>query len=268
MERGHQLEPLFECDGLRLAGHLAMPRSAKGKAVPGLVIAHRFPAEREGSEMSGRSFPELAERIATELGWVVLVFNFRGCGASEGSFSLGGWLADLRAAVGFVRSVEDVNGVWVAGFGTGAGLAICAGAADPAVSGVAAVGAPADFDDWASHPRRLLEHAREVGIMPTVPAGSAYDRWVRELRGIRTVTCAEALAPRPLLLLHGSDDEAVPVFDARVLADAHGSADLRIVEGGQHALRHDPRAVAIMLGWLDRQRNSAASSRFAHPANG
>ena len=262
------MEPLFESEGLRLAGHLAMPRRARGSTAPGLVIAHRFPAEREGSALSGRSFPELADRIAAELGWVVLVFNFRGCGASEGSFSLGGWLADLRAATELVRGTEDVRSVWLAGFGTGAALAICAGAADPGVAGVAAVSAPADFDDWASHPRRLIEHAREVGIMPNPPSGSAYDRWVRQLRGVRTVTCAEHLAPRPLLVLHGSDDEAVPVFDARVLADAHGSADLRIVDGARHALRHDPRAVAILLGWLDHQRNAAASSRLTHPANG
>jgi putative redox protein len=45
------------------------------------------------------------------------------------------------------------------------------------------------------------------------------------------------------------------VFDARVLADAHGSADLRIIDGASHQLRHDPRSVAILLGWLDRQRN-------------
>ena len=62
-------------------------------------------------------------------------------------------------------------------------------------------------------------------------------------------------------MLHGSDDEVVPVFDARVLADAHGDADLRIIDGGGHQLRHDPRAVAVLLGWLDRQRTLTASER-------
>jgi putative redox protein len=64
-----------------------------------------------------------------------------------------------------------------------------------------------------------------------------------------------------LLVLHGAEDEVVPPFDARVLADAHGSADLRLLEGGAHQLRHDPRAVAVLLGWLDRQRNDAVASR-------
>ena len=63
------------------------------------------------------------------------------------------------------------------------------------------------------------------------------------------------------VVMHGSDDESVPVFDARVLADEHGEADLRIIEGGGHQLRHDPRAIAVLLGWLDRQRTLTASER-------
>ena len=42
---------------------------------------------------------------------------------------------------------------------------------------------------------------------------------------------------------------------ARQIAQAHGSAELRIISGAGHRLRHDPRALAILLGWLDRQRN-------------
>ncbi len=63
----------------------------------------------------------------------------------------------------------------------------------------------------------------------------------------------------PLLVVHGSDDDLVPVFDARVLVDAHGDAELRIISGAGHRLRHDPRAVAVLLGWLDRQRNRIGS---------
>ena len=64
------------------------------------------------------------------------------------------------------------------------------------------------------------------------------------------------VAPRPVLVVHGTDDESVPAFDARVVADAHGSAELRMLSGAGHALRHDPRAVAVLLGWLDRQRSA------------
>jgi putative redox protein len=114
--------------------------------------------------------------------------------------------------------------VWLAGFGTGGALALCAAAADPEVRGVATLGAPADFDDWASHPKRLLEHAREVGIIKDPSFPPDVEAWTRELRDLRAVACAPRVAPRPLLVIHGSDDDLVPVFDARVLVDAHGDA--------------------------------------------
>ena len=28
-----------------------------------------------------------------------------------------------------------------------------------------------------------------------------------------------------------------------------------MIAGAGHRLRHDPRAIAVLLGWLDRQRN-------------
>ena len=259
------MEQLFTSGGMEIAGHLALPRSAPGNWVPGLVICHGFPPVRNAARVSAKSFPELADRIATELGWKVLVFTFRGCGDSAGNFSFRGWLDDLASAVRFLRRQSDVSGIWTAGFGTGGAIAICGAARDPSIKGVAAVSAPADFDDWANHPRRLLQHAREVGLIhdPAFPSG--FDSWAREVREVRAIACVRELAPRPLLVLHGSEDDAVPVFDARVLADAHGDADLRIIEGGPHQLRHDPRAVAVLLGWLDRQRNQAAAARVTDP---
>jgi fermentation-respiration switch protein FrsA (DUF1100 family) len=260
------VETLFESDGVPIAGHLARPRFPPGTTVPALVITHGMPHASGGGRLSAGTFPELAERIAGEMGWMALVINFRGCGDSSGDFSLRGWLDDLLAAARFLRGLDGVKGVWTSGFGTGGALSICAAAHDSGIRGVAAMGAPADFDDWASHPRRLLQHARDTGIIrqPTFPP--QFEPWAREIREVRAIAAIDRVAPRPLLVLHGSEDDVVPVFDARVLADAHGDADLRIVEGAGHQLRHDPRAVSILLGWLDRQRNLTATERSAEPA--
>ena len=65
-----------------------------------------------------------------------------------------------------------------------------------------------------------------------------------------------SLAGRPLLVMHGDEDDSVPTEDARQLAEAHGSAELRLFNGAGHRLRHDPRAIAVLMGWLDRQRIS------------
>ena len=125
----------------------------------------RISGRSPGRGRSGQTYPEFADRLAIELGWVVLNFNFRGTGASAGNFSLGGWLADLRAAIDTALAIDGVDEVWLAGFGTGGSLAICAAGEDERVQGVAAFAAPSDFEDWASEPARFLAHAREIGVI-------------------------------------------------------------------------------------------------------
>lgn len=236
-----------------LAAYLANPPVAEA-GPPTLVLCHGYPSTALRAAATNRSYPELADRIANE-GWRVLTFAFRGCGRSTGDFSLGGWLEDVFHATDHARTLGDTRGVWLAGFGTGGGLCVAATARRPEIAGVATLGSPADFKDWANHPRRLLQHAREIGAIHHDDFPPSMDQWTRQLHEIRPADEAAAVAPRPMLVLHGSEDETVPSFDARVLSDGHGDAELRIIPGAAHDLRHDPRAVAILLGWLDRERH-------------
>lgn len=253
------MDAIIQSGQERLTAYVAEPPVAEARP-PVLIVCHGYPSDALGSDAAARSHPELADRIANE-GWRVIVFTFRGCGESTGNFSLGGWLDDLLAVVDQVPTFGPTRGVWLAGFGTGGGLCVSAAAARPDnVCGVATMGTPADFSDWASHPRRLLAHARQIGVITDPAYPPVLDRWTRQLKEIRPVDGAAEISDAPLLVLHGSEDETVPSIDARVLADAHGSADLRIVPGAAHDLRNDPRAIAILLGWLDRQRHSARSN--------
>ena len=81
------------------------------------------------------------------------------------------------------------------------------------------------------------------------------EKWTEGMEAFRATEVMGQLKSRPLLVIHGQDDRLVPMFDARAIADAHGSADLRILEGGGHNLRYDPRTVALLFGWLDRNRH-------------
>jgi len=241
----------FRSGDLILSGHLAIPPDGIPGS-PGLVLCHGFPTRGRESPRSGQSFPELAQRIANELGWVVLTMNFRGCGAAEGNFSLDGWLDDVHAAVEHLQQL-GTDGVWLAGFGTGGSLVVAEGARNPSVRGVAALATPGDFDDWARNPRRLLVHARHVQVIKDPDFPPDFDKWAAALKAVRPVDAAKALAPRPLLVVHGDSDDLTPPADGRALVEAHGSAEFRLISGAGHELRHDPRAVAVFLGWLVRQ---------------
>lgn len=246
----------FQSDGLTIHGHLALPERHPAGGSPGFVLCHGFPTLAIGAAKAGLSFHTLADRIADTQGGAVLAMNYRGCGESEGNFSIGGWLHDVEAAIDALGALEDVSSVSVIGFGTGAALAICAGASRPEVRSVAAFGPPADFADWSEDPEHLLRHARSTGVISDDAFPEDFDAWAAEFDEVKAIDCAAQFAPRHLTILHGSDDEVVPVFDSRMVADAHGAAELRVIQGAGHLLRYDPRAIAVLLGWVDRQRFS------------
>lgn len=250
----------FGLNSARLTGFLALPERKSRTESPATVICHGFPTTELRADRVGLPYHSLADRIALDKGCPCLVVHLRGCGQSEGSFSLGGWLSDLQAACTYLKSRPEVSSVSIMGFGTGAALAICAGAQDREIRAVAAVAPPADFSDWSNEPDELLAHCRHLGLIKDSEFPDDFANWVNELGETRAVDAAGDLAPRPLLLIHGNQDEIVPTFDGRIIADSHGSAELRIIRGAGHLLRHDPRAVAILLGWVDRRRFAVLAS--------
>ena len=149
-----------------------------------------------------------------------------------------------------------MKSVYATGFGTGGAMAINAASRSNLFAGVAAVSPPSDFNDWIAEPQDLLDYARKVGVIRDEQFPQDIEQWARELEQIQTTIAAENMAGKPLLLVHGSDDRVVPSFDARVIADAHGEAALRIIDGATHRLRFDPRTTAVLIGWLDRTNRS------------
>ena len=246
----------IESGDVTLAAHLARPApsAAGGAGRHGLVLCHGFPSEPNDSTLASRGFDDLADRLAADTGWVVLTFSFRGTAQSTGNFSLGGWLEDLGAATNTLLDLSGVDGAWLCGFAAGGALALCAAGEDPRVRGVAAFAAPADFAERAADARRFVAQARAVGVIRDPGFPPDLDEWARELREVRPLSLIGKIPPRPILLVHGANDEVIPVLDARALADAaQGDLELRVLPGAAHRLQHDPRAIAILVGWLDRQ---------------
>jgi uncharacterized protein len=239
-------------DGLRLGAHFAAPVAAARAA--GVVLCHGFPRGPRGATTSAVTYPELADRIARDAGLHALAFNFRGTGRSEGDFSVKGWLADLRGAVDALVERGEVRGVCLVGVSEGGTLAVCAAASDPRVRGVATLAAPVTLRQLGRDPSRALEQARGMGMVKTDGFPADLNAWAREIIAVDAVKAAVSMGDRALLVLHGSDDAVVDPGDARRLVEAAGmNAELRVVFAGGHRLRHDPRAVAALLGWLDRQ---------------
>lgn len=219
-----------------------------------VVLTHDFPAEVDSASRTGLSLPLLADRLAAESGWRVLAGCLRGAGGSAGEFSLCGWLDDLGVLVDHASVLAAGGGVWVVGFGVGGAVALCLAATDSRIRGVGCLGAPATFADWAQEPAAMVDTARRVGVIHSAEYPEHLADWAHEFTELRPVEASARTAPRPVLVVHGADDDEVPVADARLLAEAAGrAAELRVLPGAGHRLRADPRAMALLIGWLERQ---------------
>src|SRR3954462_13389096 len=111
-------------DGRVSRGHPAGLRAA-------VVLAH--PLTTQGGTMHTKVVYQAAKALS-RIGCAVLRFNFRGAGASEGTFSDGpGEQDDFRAALEFM--IENYPGapLWAAGMSLGSGVALWGGAEDPRV---------------------------------------------------------------------------------------------------------------------------------------
>ena len=220
-----------------------------------LVLSHDFPTESGPPDLVPAGLVALSDRLASGSGWRVVACCLRGMGESEGNFSPGGWLDDLEAVVASASSSSAGGGTWVVGAGTSGALAVSLAAKDKRVRGIACLAAPATFSDWARDPGALAALAREVGVISTGAEPPDLSVWSRDLTALSPSSDALLLRGRPVLVLHGTDDDVVPVEDARGIAEAVGeTAELRILAGAGHRLNSDPRAIALLLGWLERQR--------------
>ncbi|WP_320670291.1 alpha/beta hydrolase [Patulibacter defluvii] len=126
-------EVTFPSGGAQCAAYLYRP-DGDGPH-PAVVMAHGFSATRE------ERLPAYAERFAAA-GFVVLAFDYRHFGASEGEprqlLDIGKQHDDYRAALAYVRGLDGVDreriALWGSSFSGGHVVAVAAG--DPAIAAV------------------------------------------------------------------------------------------------------------------------------------
>jgi pimeloyl-ACP methyl ester carboxylesterase len=120
-------------DGVTLSGHLF------GKGTSGVILTHMYPADQT-------SWYPTAERLAEE-GYLVLTFDFRGYGESEGGKQIE--LIDKDVSAG-IREIADAGAteVTLIGASMGGTASLLAASQTPAsipLAGVATLSAPVKF---------------------------------------------------------------------------------------------------------------------------
>lgn len=233
------------------------------KDKPFLILCHGIP--RAGTEAEKREkeaekedsdggYPALAGRCAA-LGLPVFHFNFRGTGESEGDFDLLGWTRDLTAFLDYWEQRGADLGFSLWGFSAGAAVSACVAAAEPRVKNVILAACPASFRKI--FPResldQLIDRFRQGGMIrdPAFPSDPV--QWLEGIYAVEPVKYIARLAPRPLLVAHGTADELIPYSHAfELYRQAGRGRQLLILPGAQHQLRRDEKAVEFCLRGLEK----------------
>ena len=217
-------------DGTRLDGWLIPKRGAKAKGT--VVFSHG----NAGSIGHHRGFV----MWLVEAGYKVLMYDYRGFGQSGGSVDRRGMVDDVKAAFAYAATRKDLDRSRLVSYGHSLGGAQSVTAlGESPVKGLRAVVIDGSFASYQAM-------ARIVGGQ--LGASLVTDE-------LAPKDFVDKLSPVPLLVIHGANDEVVPVSQGlQLFKTAHQPKTLFEVEAGRHgdSLSRDHGAYRKrMLQWLD-----------------
>jgi uncharacterized protein len=231
----------FDSDGHRLIGVLYLARGAEPK--PTVLLLHGCPGLEKNLDLAVR---------LRDSGWNALAFHYRGCWGSAGRYDLRTIPRDVTTAIDYLACCPGVAAgrIAVLGHSLGGWAALVTAAVEPRLRAVAVYGAAARLGAALRLSPEQVD-AEFTRFLATTPEEFAAQRddVAERMDGL---AAAAALGPRPLLVVHGTEDRWVPVAQARELAARAGSS-CRYVEvaGANHGFAwHRAELADLIVGWL------------------
>ncbi len=234
-----------ECDGLELAGGAWISPDPRAT----VVLLHGMPSQVSPSPGS-IDYPALA-RIWAERGWSALWADMRSVRRSPGFFSIEGWVRDARAWLGAAQTFSPGKPLAVIATSAGGPVAAEAIRRGAPADALVLLAAPADWEEFAADAHdgaRRVQFESGLALGPGVLEDPA--TWAAEFDEVTTERSIEGVGI-PTLVMHGTADTVVPVSHAHRIATRAPHAELVILEGAGHNLRHDPAVMGRVAGWLD-----------------
>ncbi|MGH7392133.1 MAG: alpha/beta hydrolase [Candidatus Rokuibacteriota bacterium] len=271
----------FPSDGLTLSGVLHAPeRGRRRERRPAFLVLHGFGSNKESGGVMA------VTRLLTELGYVTLRFDMRGCGESQGPRGRVICLEqveDTKSALSFLatRPEVDAERIGVIGHSFGAAVAVYTTGVDPRVAACISSGGWGDgekkfrkqhespetwrkFAAMLEEGRRRRERTGEsimvprYDIVPIPPGlrgnlapGSIMEfpfEVVESMCAFRANDVVGKIAPRPLLLLHPAQDSVTPTEQSIDLFRHAGQpTDLHLVADVDHFLFAEGNTLVLGL---------------------
>lgn len=198
-----------------------------------------------------------------QAGYAVLLFDARSHGKSDGdSFaSLPRFAEDLGHALDWLAQQDGVDaGRLVAlGHSVGAGAALLLASRRHDLAAVVSIAAFAD-------PEHMMRRLLAGHHVPYVPFGRHVLAYVQQTIGHRFSDIAPRRTIRqircPVLLVHGADDDTVPLADAQAIYAERGGehVQLRILAGSHDTFDEAEHHAAMLADFLDQALQRPAQS--------
>jgi pimeloyl-ACP methyl ester carboxylesterase len=215
-----------------------------------IILCHGMDSSKNSEKLVS-----LARGLATR-GFLTLRFDFAYVGESSEKFediTYSGEVADLREACSFIRA-RFSGAIGILGSSMGGTVTLLYAGQDPGIAALVTIAAPVHPEAF---PRRVLSPSalqkwRERGF--TFYNGQRLNAALLEdLDTINVVESARKIAC-PLLIIHGDNDEVVPVEEAHELnACIPGKKKLLILKGTDHRLSNPvtrQQALTQAVDWL------------------
>jgi alpha-beta hydrolase superfamily lysophospholipase len=203
---------------------------------PAVVFCHGFTGNRVEAH---RLFVRAARRISRE-GMVAVRFDFRGSGESEGEFenmSVSSEISDLNAVLSFISERGEVvrDKIAVLGLSLGGVVSILTAAQNPVVKAVCTWASPAEFKSLPDAFGKDLKTVLEKGYVD-LPSGYRVGKsFFTDILKHDVLGSCSKISPRPMLIIHGSEDPIVPVQHAHMLYERAGEPKkLIVINGADH----------------------------------
>jgi len=231
----------FDSDGHRLVGVLYLARGEEPK--PTVLLLHGCPGLEKNLDLAVR---------LRDAGWNSLLFHYRGCWGSAGRYDLRTIPRDVTAAVDHLAGCPrvDPGRIAVLGHSLGGWAALVTAAREPRLGAVAVYGAAARLGTGPRLSPALID--KEFTRFLTATPEEFASQWAAVGEQVDALADAAAIAPRPLLVVHGTEDRWVPVATARELRERAGPGCRYVeVEGADHAFSwHRAELTDLVVGWL------------------
>lgn len=217
-----------------------------------VIVCHGFTGSKEG----GGKALAMAEELG-KLGYSTFLFDFSGCGESEGSFSdisLTSHINDVKCSVDTCLGFGFKTIITV-GRSFGGTAVLCEGGVDQRVSGISTWSAPAyPFKLFSDRLNEVSDAENDI-VQISGQGGSVFVKksFFADISRYDVTGCASMISPRPLLVVHGESDEVVPLSNADDIYKSAGDPkSIKIVPGADHQFSgHYHEVWKTFFDWLE-----------------